>query len=379
MWRMGDRLRVAITLEQCWHRVPGGTARAALESIAALQDHGSTDLIGVSARHRMDPAPTWRPTIEVEQFRLPRLALYESWQRFRRSSITSLVGSVDVIHATGMAVPPRTAPLVVTVHDLAFLRDPTQFTARGVQFFQRSIELARRDATLVNCPSQATIDECVDNGFDAERLRLLPWSIDPVLAEPAEVTLRRSQLKIDGPMVLWAGTIEPRKNLPMLLDAFARIDDSSATLVLAGPTGWNEDLSAKLRVLGDRVQVLGFVSTEELRTLFAAADVFCFPSRQEGFGLPVLEAMAQGTAVITSSGTATAEVAGDAAVLVDPSDGDAMVNALDRLLGDASERIRLGARARQRVLEHFSRRAHAAALESIYREAVSLGVRGSGR
>ena len=376
---MGDRLRVAITLEQCWHRVPGGTARAALESIAALQDHGSTDLIGVSARHRMDPAPTWRPTIEVEQFRLPRLALYESWQRFRRSSITSLVGSVDVIHATGMAVPPRTAPLVVTVHDLAFLRDPTQFTARGVQFFQRSIELARRDATLVNCPSQATIDECVDNGFDAERLRLLPWSIDPVLAEPAEVTLRRSQLKIDGPMVLWAGTIEPRKNLPMLLDAFARIDDSSATLVLAGPTGWNEDLSAKLRVLGDRVQVLGFVSTEELRTLFAAADVFCFPSRQEGFGLPVLEAMAQGTAVITSSGTATAEVAGDAAVLVDPSDGDAMVNALDRLLGDASERIRLGARARQRVLEHFSRRAHAAALESIYREAVSLGVRGSGR
>ena len=376
---MGDRLRVAITLEQCWHRIPGGTARAALESVAALQDHGSSDLVGVSAHHRTDPAPAWRPTIEVEQFRLPRSALYESWQRFRRSSITSLVGPVDVIHATGMAVPPRTAPLVVTVHDLAFLRDPTQFTARGVRFFHRAIELARRDATLVNCPSQATIDECVDNGFDAERLRLLPWSIDPVLAEPAEVTLRRSQLKIDGPMVLWAGTIEPRKNLPMLLDAFARITDSSATLVLAGPTGWNEDLSAKLRGLGDRVQVLGFVSTEDLRTLFAAADVFCFPSRQEGFGLPVLEAMAQGTAVITSAGTATAEVAGDAAVLVDPSDGDALVNALDHLLGDESERNRLGARARQRVLEHFSRQAHAVALESIYQEAVFLGAGMSGR
>jgi glycosyltransferase involved in cell wall biosynthesis len=376
---MGDRLRVAITLEQCWHRVPGGTARAALESVAALQDHGSTDLIGVSAHHRSDPAPTWRPTIDVEQFRLPRTALYESWQRFRRSRITSLVGPVDVIHATGMAVPPRTAPLVVTVHDLAFLRDPTQFTARGVRFFHRAIELARRDATLVNCPSQATIDECVDNGFDPERLRLLPWSIDPVLAEPGEVAKRRTQLNIEGPMVLWAGTIEPRKNLPMLLDAFARITDSSARLVLAGPTGWNEDLSAKLRGLGDRVQVLGFVSTEDLRTLFAAADVFCFPSRQEGFGLPVLEAMAQGTAVITSAGTATAEVAGDAAVLVDPSDDDALVNALDHLLGDASERNRLGARARQRVLEHFSRQAHAVALESIYQEAVSLGAGMSGR
>jgi len=376
---MGDRLRVAITLEQCWHRVPGGTARAALESVAALQDHGSTDLIGVSAHHRGDPAPTWRPTIDVEQFRFPRTALYESWQRVRRPRVTSLVGPVDVIHATGMAVPPRTAPLVVTVHDLAFLRDPTQFTARGVRFFHRAIELARRDATLVNCPSQATIDECVDNGFDPERLRLLPWSIDPVLAEPSEVAKRRTQLNIEGPMVLWAGTIEPRKNLPMLLDAFARITDSSARLVLAGPTGWNEDLSAKLRGLGDRVQVLGFVSTEDLRTLFAAADVFCFPSRQEGFGLPVLEAMAQGTAVITSAGTATAEVAGDAAVLVDPSDGDALVNALDHLLGDASERNRLGARARQRVLEHFSRQAHAVALESIYQEAVSLGAGMSGR
>lgn len=376
---MGDRLRVAITLEQCWHRVPGGTARAALESIEALRAHGSSELIGVSAHHGSDPEPSWRPGIEVEQFRLPRIALYESWHRLRRPRVSSLVGSVDVIHATGMAVPPPTSPLVVTVHDLAFLRDPSQFTARGVRFFHRAIDLARRDATLVNCPSLATIEECVANGFEPDRLRLLPWSIDPVLVEPADAMQIRSRLGIEGPMVLWAGTIEPRKNLPLLLDAFARIDDRRATLVLAGPTGWNEDLRVRVASLGDRVRVLGFVASEELRTLFAAADVFCFPSRQEGFGLPVLEAMAQGTAIVTSSGTATAEVAGDTAILIDPSDVDALIDALDLLLGDPSERARLGAHARRRALEQFDPRSHAAALEAIYREAVTLGTRGSGR
>lgn len=374
---MGDRLRVAVTLEQCWHRVPGGTARAALDSVDALRSSNSVELVGVSAHHAQAPAPAWTPSIPMRSFRLPRSALYESWHRFRRPSITSLVGSVDVIHATGMAVPPPTAPLVVTVHDLAFLRDPGQFTARGVRFFHRAIELARRDATLVNCPSQATIDECIEHGFDPARLRLLPWSIRPVAVGADRIELVRRELGIDGPMVLWAGTIEPRKNLPTLLAAFARIGDPSATLVLAGPTGWNEDLSTQLVALGDRVRSVGFLPADELRALYAAADVFCFPSRQEGFGLPVLEAMAQGTPVITSSGTATAEVAGDAGVLIDPGDPDALLAALDALLADPERRARLGEAGRRRVLEHFEPHRHAAALESLYRDAVDLASGGS--
>ncbi len=370
---MGDRLRVAVTLEQCWHRVPGGTARSALDSIDALNAHGSVDLIGVSARHSQDPEPAWTPAVPMRSFRLPRLALYESWHRFRRPRITSLVGPVDVIHATGMAVPAPTAPLVVTVHDLAFLRDPSQFTARGVRFFHRAIELARRDATLINCPSQATLDECIDHGFDPDRLRLLPWSIEPVAVPAERVAEMRTRLGIDGPMVLWAGTIEPRKNLPMLLEAFGRLADDSATLVLAGPAGWNEDIDSQLATLGEKVKSVGFLGTDELRAMYAAADIFCFPSRQEGFGLPVLEAMAQGTAVITSVGTATEEVAGDAGVLIDPQDCDSLVAALDRLLSDTELREQLGALGRERVRDLFNPRRHAVALESIYREAVVLG------
>ena len=272
-----------------------------------------------------------------------------------------------------MAVPPPTAPLVVTVHDLAFLRDPSQFTARGVRFFHRAIELARRDATLINCPSQATLDECIDHGFDPDRLRLLPWGIEPVAVPAERVTEIRTRLGIDGPIVLWAGTIEPRKNLAMLLEAFDRLADDSARLVLAGPAGWNEDIDSQLATLGEKVKSVGFLGTDELRVMYAAADIFCFPSRQEGFGLPVLEAMAQGTAVITSAGTATEEVVGDAGVLIDPQDCDSLVAALDRLLSDTELREQLGALGRERVRDLFNPRRHADALESIYREAVALG------
>ncbi len=363
--------RVAITLEQCWHAVPGGTARAALGSISALQRFTSLELVGVSARHRQPPPSSWRPSIEVKQLPLPRLALYESWHRLRWPDVEHATGRVDVIHVTGMAMPPATAPIVVTVHDLAFLRDPSQFTRRGVSFFRRAIDLARRDASIVVCPSQATIDDCIDNGFDPKKIRLVPWGIDPQEVESSAITAMRSRLGIAGRYVLWAGTIEPRKNLPVLLSAFEGIEDRDVTLVLAGPEGWNEQIDGQLGRLGSRVVRVGFVEPETLSQLQAAAELFIFPSRQEGFGLPVLEAMAQGTAVITSSGTSTEEVVGDCGVVVDPSDVDALRAEIDRLLADDTERDRLGRAGLDRATSLFSWEKTAKALQSAYEEATA--------
>ena len=362
--------RVAITLEQCWHAVPGGTARAALGSISALQQFTSLELVGVSARHRQPPASSWRPSIEVKQLPLPRLALYESWHRLRWPDVEHATGRVDVIHATGMAMPPATAPIVATVHDLAFLRDPSQFTRRGVSFFRRAIDLARRDASIIVCPSQATIDECIDNGFDPKKIRLVPWGVDPQEVASSAIMAMRSRLGITGRFVLWAGTIEPRKNLPVLLSAFEGIEDRDVTLVLAGPEGWNEQIDDQLGRLGSRVVRVGFVEPETLSELQAAAELFIFPSRQEGFGLPVLEAMAQGTAVITSSGTSTEEVVGDCGVLVDPTDVDALRAAIDRLLADDAERDRLGRAGLNRATSLFTWEKTAKALHSAYEEAM---------
>lgn len=321
-----------MTVEQCWHRVPGGTASAALATIEAIRDRAEFDLVGVAARHRTPPAEPWEPGIPVGHLPLPRVALYQAWHVLRLPRVQVAVGGVDLIHATTLAVPPRSAPLVLTLHDLLFLRQPQHFTRRGLRLFRRGLDLARRDADIVLCSSRATLRDCVDAGFDPARVRLVPLGVEarPVAAEEIDAVRRRYGLQ--RRYVLWVGTIEPRKNLRRLLAAFASLD-ADVDLVLVGPKGWHEDVDALVRSR-DRVRVMGFVPRATLRALYAGASVFCFPSLLEGFGLPVLEAMSQGVPVVTSKGTATEEIAGDAALLVDPTDTDEIRDAMRRVVED---------------------------------------------
>jgi glycosyltransferase involved in cell wall biosynthesis len=339
-------IRVAYTLEQCWHRVPGGTATSAIgvaRAIAAIDQNGgsaatSVELVGVSARHREAAPAELTAPIAMRSMTLPRRVLYESWHTLRRPRIERATGTIEVIHATGMAVPPRTVPLVVTVHDLAFVHYPQHATRNGLRFFRQSLELTRRDADLVLCPSEATRRDCIAAGIDAARVRVIPWGVDPAPAidENRATSVLASHALHAGRYVLFVGTIEPRKNLAVLAAAFERLAPKhrDLTLALVGPAGWNEDLSALLGPMRDRVRVLGHVSRADLDVLYARAAVFCYPSLLEGFGMPVLEAMAAGAAVITSAGTATEEVAGDAGTLVDPHDPVALADAIERVVAD---------------------------------------------
>ncbi len=181
------RPRVAVTLEQCWHRVPGGTAVSAIRSAEAVQQIGAVDQIGVSAYHRAPPQPPWRPPIVVEQFRLPRRLVYEAWGSRGWPSVDDATGPVDVIHATGVAVPPHTAPTVVTLHDLAFLRWPELFTRNGVRFFNRNLEITRRRADIVMCPSEATARDAQEAGMARDRIRVVPWGVDQVPASEIDI------------------------------------------------------------------------------------------------------------------------------------------------------------------------------------------------
>lgn len=338
-------IRVAYTLEQCWHRVPGGTATSAIGVARALAavEHGAVELIGVSARHRDAVSDELRAPIPMRSMPLPRRALYESWHVLRRPPVERATGPVEVIHATGMAIPPRTAPLVVTVHDLAFVHFPQHATRNGIRFFRQSLDLTRRHADLVLCPSESTRRDCIAVGIEAARVRVVPWGVDP--APPlddhrAAAVLARHGLT-SARYVLFVGTIEPRKNLAALASAFQRLDSLDLTLAIVGPSGWNEDLSTLVAPIGERVRVLGHVARRELDVLYARSAVFCYPSLLEGFGMPVLEAMAAGAAVITSSGTATEEVAGAAGVLVDPHDPVALAGAIERVVSDGDFATRL--------------------------------------
>lgn len=334
-------LRAALVVEQLWQPVPGGSGTYIRELLAALARRADVRPVGLAALHRAAPPLDWRVDVAVRQVPLPRRALYAAWQR-RAVPAELLLPGADVVHATTWAVPPTRRPLVVTVHDLAFLGAPEMFTAHGNAFFRRALETVRQRADAVVVPSQATADECVEAGIDPGLLHVVPHGVQVPQVTAADVASARRRYGLPERYVMWAGTVEPRKNVPTLLDAWARLGDAP-DLVLVGPPGWGEVPEVPSGV-GARVHTTGRVPREDLHALYAGADAFVFPSFAEGFGLPVLEAMAHGVPVVTSRGTACAEVLGTAGVLVDPHDPADVARGLAEALADGGTYGPAGAR-----------------------------------
>jgi glycosyltransferase involved in cell wall biosynthesis len=340
-----------MTVEQIWQRVPGGSGTYIRELVRALRHNETAEVVGVAARGH-GGHPVHKLGINVQASRLPRRALYEAWNSWRAPRIPRSCGDINVIHATTWAIPPRSRPLVVTVHDLAFLRAPEHFTARGNRYFRRALEVARKDADLVLVPSKTTAEDCYQNGFSRDRVRVVPHGVRARTVATSEITDLRTRFGLHSPYVLWCGTLEPRKNLLMLLDAFvsAAKQDLDLSLVLVGPQGWGKTLaevSARLNgPLADRVAILGRLSDDDLQVAYAGARAFCFPSLWEGFGMPVLEAMAHGIPVITSSGTSMAEFTEGAGLLVDPRDANALTEAILEATGPRHHELTFRALAR---------------------------------
>jgi glycosyltransferase involved in cell wall biosynthesis len=190
--------------------------------------------------------------------------------------------------------------------------------------------------------SLATQADCGAAGIPAERIRHVPLGVTVRPADPAA----RRRFGLDRPYLLFVGTLEPRKNLTRLVEALGRLDGEYRDLLLAvaGLDGWGDAAPPA----SDRVRLLGFVTDAERDALYAGAAAFAYPSLREGFGLPVAEAMAHGTPVVTSLGTSTEEVAGGAAVLVDPTDVDGITHGIEQALAD---RDRLVAAGRIRAAE----------------------------
>lgn len=361
--------RVAITVDQFWAKVPGGTATALARYLRAHRDLPTrARLVGVAAAH-VKPLPRqFKTGLNVRHLPLPRPLLHDAWRTRRVPLPVSLVsGPVDLVHATTFAIPPTNKPLLVTVHDLAFLEHPEFFTERGNEFFRAGLDHTRREADRILVPSEATFEECLAAGLPGDRMQIVPWGVDQVEVSASQVERVRRRHKLRRDYVLWVGTLEPRKNLAGLLAAFASVESTlkDYDLVIVGPKGWGDALGSGRKPAPERVKTLGYVSDSDLTALYAGARAFAYPSLSEGFGLPVLEAIATGTPVVTSIGTPMARLIGDAGVAVNPRDIASLANGLVAVTGNDHTKFAKAAKAQA---EQFTWEATAAATDQVYRE-----------
>lgn len=339
---MAERRRVAIDGRPlCGNRTGAGKA------LACLLDH-------LRAGHPEHEYVVLQPG-GATSWRLRRQLV---WEQVELPARAARLGA-DVLHVPGAAAVPlvRRGALVVTVHDLAPLRDPALLPpGRSRWYWSRWMPLTVRRADHVIVPSAATRDDVVGRlGVPASRVHVVPWGVplDVASAPSADAGAgARRRYGLRGRYVLYVGTLDRRKDYRGLLEAMHALDaDVSLVIagsVIAGRTDFAEVLGA-LR-LGDRVRVLGYVPDADLVALYRGADVFVYPSYVEGFGLPVIEAMACGTPVVTYRATSLPEVAGDAAILLDPPVTPiVLAKAIREVMDDPDLRRRLIERGRARA------------------------------
>ncbi|MCL5025464.1 MAG: glycosyltransferase family 4 protein, partial [Chloroflexi bacterium] len=336
----------------------------------ALAHSGGADELVVLQSRRGEP-----PIVEVGHVSHRRLWTppHHRWEQ-ATLPLELLGAGLDLLHSPDFIPPFRARfPTVITVHDLGFRLYPEAVTADSRRYYGQ-IDRAVQHAAAIIAVSESTRRDLVDRAnAPADRIRVIYEAADEAfrpLDRSAAVKGARTKLGVEGSFILFVGTVEPRKNLPTLLRALTAPEVSSVRLVVAGSRGWLSDevfrLVEKLHLRG-RVQFLGHTPPDDVVTLYNAADAVAYPSLYEGFGLPVVEAMACGTPVVCSNTSSLPEVAGDAALLVEPLDVAAWAKAVARVLEDRALRLELREKGLRRAAVLSWKRAARETLE-VYRE-----------
>jgi len=346
---VASRMRVGIHVGQLVQPIPGGIGRVTEMLCDELPQFA--DVVAFSSCTRRARVGLDARLGDAVEFRSigrssPRWR-YELWNRYRRP----LDLRVDVCHAPSLAVPPTTAPLVVTINDVVFLRHAETLTPHGVRFHEKGLAIARREAAAIIVPSAFTRDELVREGFERERIHCVPLAASTRrIAPERDVCAELQRRGVSGEYILVAGTVEPRKDHATVVAAFERLRARfpDLLLVVAGPMGWLAPAAARA-LERPGVVTVGRVSDAELDALYHHASVVVSASIYEGFGLPVLEAMARGRVVVASSIPPHVELAGDAARLFPPGDVEALATTLEELLTDATARDALRRAALERA------------------------------
>lgn len=357
---------------------PAGAGVYAIELVRALAERDRRDGYALFARtDALDEPIAGHRNWHVEKVtasRPRRLA----WEQIRLPGRLSAL-AIDVLHSTHHTLPlrPVRSRRVVTVHDVTFLRIPERYPPARRLYFGAITRLSAKVADAIIVPSESVRADVVRTlGTDPGKMHVVYEAAGPPYRPiDAEIAAKVAEKYLLEPgYVLSVGSLEPGKNRARLFRALKALRDEGvhAHLAIVGQPAWKyEDEAALVDELGmgDRIHYLGYVPTSDLPALYNAASVFAFPSLYEGFGLPVIEAMACGVPVVTSEISATAEVSGDAALLIDPQDVEAIRGVLRALLTDPLQRDSYGRRGLARAAE-FSWRRAADETHTVYQRAL---------
>ena len=302
-----------------------------------------------------------------------------AWEQTGLPLVAQQVGA-DVVHSPYYTMPLRAGrPVVVTLHDVTWFTDPEVHSAVRATFFRSATRTAVRRARRCIVPSAATRDALVGAlSATSGAVDVVPHGVDPAVfhvPDDGEKARVQSRLGLDGqPWIAFLGLLEPRRNVPALVRAWVQAcadRPDAPALVLAGGVGWDDEVDVAVSAVPSHLRVLrpGFLRVTDLPGFLGGAVLVAYPSLGEGFGLPVLEAMACGAAVLTTPRTALPEVGGDAVAYAEP-DVDSLAAALSELLDHPDRRAALGAAASARAAG-FTWEATAAAHLEVYERAVS--------
>lgn len=339
---------------------PVGAGRYTIELVRALSQRSDVELVLWARRHDAErwrqldadsvtPAPAIRS--EAPDSRAGRLM----WEQVRLGGLLNATGA-RLHHGPHYTMPARPAvPVVVTVHDLTFFDHPEWHERSKAVFFRRAIRRAAKRAQAVVCVSERTAGLFYERVAVRSKVFVVPHGVDhsrfqPAESEPGTDDEILRALGVHRPYLLFLGTLEPRKAVPDLVRAFAALagEHPDLTLVLAGGQGWGTEAVVQTVAqcaVTERVLRTGYVPEPAVPALLRQAAAVAYPAREEGFGLPALEALACGTPLVTTAGTAMADLSGGAGLLVDPGRSDELADALREVLAGGAEverRKRLG-------------------------------------
>ena len=372
--------RVALYADRLGRTAPTGVGVYTARLLAHLPDAAPDLAVSAVTLPEAEPPAVVRDGLDVHHLAASRRATALRWTLLRSPRLETLGVEADLVHVlTTVSVPTR-RPLVYTIHDLTPLLFPDQYSRRHRFLSKRALDLAVETSSHLISVSERTARDLVEHyGVARDRITVVHLGFDGAGEVPGPEAVRavRAAFGLDGPYVAYIGSLTRRKNLAVLVRAFDEVRRAvpGAKLVLAGRPGLGADeihRAVDACGLGDAVVFTGYVSDASARALLRGADVFAFPSIYEGFGIPPLEAMAQGTPVVTCPAGAVEEVVGDAAVLSDPDDPSRLAHDLVRVLTDPDLARELRARGARRV-EAFSWERMAAETAAVYRGVLGRG------